>query len=123
MPGLADVVVIGAGQAEAAAGYYLRSNDMEFVILDTQDAPGGAWRHGWDSLRLFSPASYSSLPGRPMPATGRDYPSAAHVVDCITDYEKRNACPSTVPSVSRECTGMASCCILKPTMSPGVLAA
>ncbi|MFE6806418.1 hypothetical protein [Streptomyces sp. NPDC057681] len=27
----------------------------------------GAWQHAWDSLHLFSPAAFSSLPGRLMP--------------------------------------------------------
>jgi putative flavoprotein involved in K+ transport len=92
-PGLADVVVIGGGQAGLASGYYLRRTGLDFVILDAQDEPGGAWRYGWRSLRLFSPAQYSSLPGRPMPATGEDYPDVAHVVDYLTAYEKRYELP------------------------------
>jgi putative flavoprotein involved in K+ transport len=59
-----QVVVIGGGQAALAAGYHLRRLVLDFVILDAQTAPGGAWQHTWDSLRLFSPAAFSSLPGR-----------------------------------------------------------
>src|SRR3546814_4658708 len=62
-----DVVVIGSGQAGLAIAYYLRRADMDFVVLDAEDRPGGAWLHTWDSLCLFSPATYSSLPGWPMP--------------------------------------------------------
>ena len=51
-----EVAVIGGGQAGLAAGYFLRRAKADFVILDAQSRPGGAWRHGWDSLRLFSPA-------------------------------------------------------------------
>jgi cation diffusion facilitator CzcD-associated flavoprotein CzcO len=68
---MTDVVVIGAGQAGLAAGYYLRRAGIDFTILDGQESPGGAWRHAWPSLRLFSPAQYSSLPGRMMPARRR----------------------------------------------------
>ncbi|WP_461029474.1 NAD(P)-binding domain-containing protein, partial [Streptomyces sparsus] len=90
MSGTAEVVVSGGGQAGLAAGYHLRRLGLTAVILDDRDAPGGAWRQAWDSLRLFSPAAYSSLPGRPMPAEpGRTYPSAPHVVDYLTDYEQR----------------------------------
>ncbi|MEC3997126.1 ArsO family NAD(P)H-dependent flavin-containing monooxygenase [Actinacidiphila sp. DG2A-62] len=89
-----DVVVIGGGQAGLAAGYHLRRLGIEFVILDTQAAPGGAWQHTWDSLHLFSPAAYSSLPGRPMPPQpGQTYPDASHVADYLTDYEKRYHLP------------------------------
>jgi putative flavoprotein involved in K+ transport len=76
-----QVVVIGGGQAGLAAGYHLRRLGLDFVILDAQTTPGGAWQHAWDSLRLFSPAAYSSLPGRLMPAqSGETYPDAQHAV-------------------------------------------
>jgi putative flavoprotein involved in K+ transport len=63
----ADVVVVGGGQSGLAVGYHLRRLGVEFVVLDAQPAPGGAWQGVWASLRLFSPAAYSSLPGRLMP--------------------------------------------------------
>ncbi|MEU2562327.1 ArsO family NAD(P)H-dependent flavin-containing monooxygenase [Streptomyces longispororuber] len=90
----ADVVVVGGGQAGLAAGYHLRRQGLDFVILDADAAPGGSWQHMWDSLRLFSPAEHSSLPGRLMPARrGRTYPDAGHVVEYLTDYEKRYDLP------------------------------
>jgi putative flavoprotein involved in K+ transport len=88
------VVVVGGGQAGLAAAYYLRRAGLDFAILDAAQAPGGAWQHSWDSLRLFSPAGYSSLPGRPMPnQPGHDTPDAGHVVDYLTEYEKRYELP------------------------------
>ncbi|MEU6754844.1 ArsO family NAD(P)H-dependent flavin-containing monooxygenase [Streptomyces sp. NPDC046685] len=90
MPQRTDVVIVGGGQSGLAAGYHLRRLGVEFVILDAQAGPGGAWQHTWDSLRLFSPAQYSSLPGRLMPVQpGQTYPDARHVVDYLADYEKR----------------------------------
>ncbi|MGA5191611.1 ArsO family NAD(P)H-dependent flavin-containing monooxygenase [Streptomyces griseoincarnatus] len=90
----ADVVVVGGGQAGLAAGYHLRRQGLNFVILDADPAPGGSWQHMWDSLHLFSPAAYSSLPGRLMPAQAGDTsPDAGHVVDYLTDYEKRYDLP------------------------------
>jgi putative flavoprotein involved in K+ transport len=89
-----QVLVVGAGQAGLAAGYYLRRAGLDFAVLDACDAPGGAWQHCWESLRLFSPAAYSSLPGRPMPArAGGEWPDAAHVVNYLTEYEKRYELP------------------------------
>ncbi|MVO90341.1 SidA/IucD/PvdA family monooxygenase [Streptomyces sp. p1417] len=89
-----DVVVVGGGQAGLAAGYHLRRQGLDFAVLDTAPAPGGAWQHMWESLRLFSPAEHSSLPGRLMPTQpGQAYPDAAHVVDYLTDYEKRYDLP------------------------------
>lgn len=48
-----DVIIIGGGQTGLAAAYYLRRAEVEFTILDDGNEPGGAWVHGWDSLRLF----------------------------------------------------------------------
>ncbi|MFD3622683.1 ArsO family NAD(P)H-dependent flavin-containing monooxygenase [Streptomyces sp. NPDC058676] len=93
-----QVVVIGGGQAGLAASYHLRRLGLDFVILDAQSAPGGAWQHAWDSLHLFSPAAYSSLPGRLMPSqSGETYPDAQHVVEYLTDYEKRYELPVERP--------------------------
>ncbi|MCX4510694.1 ArsO family NAD(P)H-dependent flavin-containing monooxygenase [Streptomyces sp. NBC_01619] len=90
----ADVVVIGGGQSGLAAGFHLRRLGVDFVILDARSTPGGAWQHTWDSLRLFSPAAFSSLPGRLMPPQeGATYPDARHVVDYLADYEKRYELP------------------------------
>lgn len=105
------VVVIGGGQAGLAAGYHLRRLGIEHVILDAGAGPGGAWQHAWDSLRLFSPAQYSSLPGRLMPVQeGELYPDAAHVVAYLTDYEKRYALPvqhgTRVEGVHRDGPGL-----------------
>ena len=58
-----DVAVIGGGQAGLAVGYHLRRTGLSFVVLDGEPVGGGAWRHAWRSLRLFSPAAWSSLPG------------------------------------------------------------
>ncbi|KGN37638.1 ArsO family NAD(P)H-dependent flavin-containing monooxygenase [Knoellia aerolata] len=98
-----DVVVVGGGQAALATGYYLRRAGLEpesgYVILDAGEAPGGAWRHMWPSLTLFSPAEFSSLPGWRMPMTGQSgMPPAAHVVDYLTRYEQRYDLPVHRPA-------------------------
>ena len=57
--GPVDVVVVGGGQSGLATGFYLRRAGLvpgdDFVVLDADGAPGGAWRHMWPGLRLFSP--------------------------------------------------------------------
>ncbi|MFJ9865406.1 ArsO family NAD(P)H-dependent flavin-containing monooxygenase [Streptomyces sp. NPDC101165] len=93
-----QVVVIGGGQSGLAAGYHLRRLGVDFVILDAQTTAGGAWQRTWDSLHLFSPAAYSSLPGRLMPPqAGATYPDAQHVVEYLADYEKRYELPLERP--------------------------
>ena len=88
-----DVAVVGGGQAGLAAGYYLRRSGLSFAIFDAAEGPGGAWRRGWVSLRAFSPARWSSLPGRLMPGGVERYPSRDEVVSYLADYEGRYGLP------------------------------
>ncbi|MGW6442785.1 ArsO family NAD(P)H-dependent flavin-containing monooxygenase [Lentzea sp. NPDC055074] len=105
-----DVVVIGGGQAGLAAAFYLRRAGIDHVVLDARPAPGGAWPLTWNSLRLFSVARHSSLPGWPMPPFPDGYPTARHVVDYLAAYEKRYDIPVHRPvqvgSVSRDGDGL-----------------
>ena len=92
-----DTIVIGGGQSGLAAGYYLRRAGIDFAILDRELRAGGAWPHGWDSLRLFSPAQWSSLPGRMMPGGDARYPTRDEVVAYLADYEARYELPVRRP--------------------------
>lgn len=107
------VVVIGGGQAGLATGYYLRRAGLvpgqDFVILDAAEEPGGAWPRMWPGLRLFSPSSFSSLPGWMMPPWNdaqHGFPPRQHVVDYLTSYEQRYDLaplrPHRVTSVTRD---------------------
>lgn len=104
-----DVIVIGGGQAGLAVGYYLRRSGLRYSILDAQREPGGAWLHGWRSLRLFSPAQWSSLPGWLMPGGTERYPTRDEVLDYLRQYEERYELPVgrpvNVTAVRREGEG------------------
>lgn len=101
-----DVVVIGAGQAGLAVGYYLRRTTLSHVLLDAEDGPGGAWRHTWPSLTLFSPARWSSLPGWLLPRGEGEYPTRDELLAYMAAYEARYALPVERPvrvhAVSRD---------------------
>jgi cation diffusion facilitator CzcD-associated flavoprotein CzcO len=93
-----DMVIIGGGQMGLALGYYLSRAGADFMILDVEQGPGGAWRHGWELLRLFSPAGYSSLPGWLMPPTShKGYPTRDDVLDYLARYEARYELPIRRP--------------------------
>jgi len=100
-----DVVVIGGGQSGLAMGYYLRRTGLSFVILDDQKQPGGAWLHTWRSLRLFSPAQWSALPGMLLTG-GKDYPTRNDVIEYLKTYESKYTLPVrrpiSVTGVSKE---------------------
>ena len=84
-----DVIVVGGGQAGLALGYYLRRTDLDWVIIDDQSGPGGAWTRTWDSLELFSPARWSSLPGWMMEGTEDEYPTRDQALAYFAAYEER----------------------------------
>lgn len=84
-----DTVVIGAGQAGLATGYHLARADADFAILDAAASPGSSWRNRWDSLRLFTPAKRSGLPGMPFPAPPEHLPFKDEVADYFERYTER----------------------------------
>jgi putative flavoprotein involved in K+ transport len=93
-----DVAVLGGGQSALAAAFYLRRTGLRWSLFDAQAAPGAAWRHGWESLKLFSPSRWSSLPGWIMPGGDEHYPTRDEVVQYLTDYERRYEVPVRRPS-------------------------
>ena len=93
-----DVVVVGGGQSALAVAYYLRRTALSYVVLDAGTEPGGAWRHTWGSLRMFSPAQWSSLPGRLMPGGTSYYPTREEALAYLEDYEARYEVPVVRPA-------------------------
>jgi putative flavoprotein involved in K+ transport len=84
-----DTIVIGGGQAGLAVGQQLGARDVDFVILDAERRVGDVWRRRWDSLRLFTPAAYSGLPGMPFPAPPAHLPDKDEVADYLERYAER----------------------------------
>ena len=84
-----DTIVIGGGQAGLVTGYYLNEEASDFVILDAGTRIGDAWRNRWDSLRLFTPARYSGLPGVPFPAPPHAFPTKDEMADYLEAYADR----------------------------------
>src|SRR6266508_6014707 len=81
-----EVVVIGAGQAGLAMGHYLARRGRRFVILERGDTIAPAWRERWDSLTLFTPRRYSSLPELSFPGDPDGYPTRDEVIAYLERY-------------------------------------
>ncbi|WP_338088625.1 FAD-dependent oxidoreductase [Nocardioides jishulii] len=65
-----DTVVVGAGQAGLSAAHHLLKRGVTTLVLDANDAPGGAWQHRWDSLRMDGVHGVADLPGASAPPRG-----------------------------------------------------
>jgi putative flavoprotein involved in K+ transport len=81
-----EVAVIGGGQAGLAMGYFLAKQGRHFTILEASDSIGTAWRSRWDSLVLFTPRRYDSLPALPFPGDPDGYPGRDEVIDYLGRY-------------------------------------
>ena len=81
-----DTIVIGAGQAGLAAGYFLKRAGTRFLIVDGADAAGDSWMRRWDSLRLFTTARYNGLPGMRFPGRADALPARDDVARYLQRY-------------------------------------
>jgi putative flavoprotein involved in K+ transport len=93
-----EVIVVGGSQAGLAIGYFLAQQGRNFAILEAAEEPAAAWRARWDSLKLFTPARYSSLPGLPFPGDPDSYPGRDDVVAYLTEYARHFALPVVLGS-------------------------
>lgn len=90
-----QTIVVGGGQAGLAAGYFLArksgaageaGSSRVMAIFDENKRTGQAWRNRWDSLRLFTPAKFNGLPGKPFPKPDFYFPGKDEVADYLEAY-------------------------------------
>jgi putative flavoprotein involved in K+ transport len=81
-----DVVVIGAGQSGLAAAKALQGHGISPLVLEARDRAAGSWPSYYDSLKAFSPAGFSSMPGMPFPGDPDRYPTRDEVADYLDSY-------------------------------------
>ncbi|HWO75562.1 MAG TPA: NAD(P)/FAD-dependent oxidoreductase [Bacillus sp. (in: firmicutes)] len=88
MENVFDAIVIGAGQAGLAAAYHLQNQGLHYLVLEASEQTAGSWTNYYDSLTLFSPARYSSLPEFRFPGDQNRYPTKEEVISYLIDYAK-----------------------------------
>lgn len=104
----ATIVVIGAGQAGLSAAHHLAGRgfvsalehpaaERSFVVLDQNDAPGGAWQHRWASLKVRNLNGIFALPGMASPDLDPNAPSRDAVPRYFADFERRGDLPIARP--------------------------
>ncbi len=84
-----DVIVIGAGQAGLSMSYYLKQENIRHIVVDAHDQVGDSWRKRYDSLVLFTPRSYSSLPQLDLEGNPVEYPSKDDVANYLSIYAEK----------------------------------
>ncbi len=109
----ATVVVIGAGQAGLSAAHHLQRRgfvsalaawhpeageaEPSYVVFDANAAPGGAWQHRWESLRMATVNGIFDLPGFPKPPLDDAEPSREAVPRYFAAYEREHGFPIARP--------------------------
>ena len=101
-----ETIIIGAGQAGLAAGYHLLKAGEDFVIIDAAENIGDSWRKRWDSLRLFTPSQYDSLPGFSFPALKNTMPTKDEVADYLEKYTEKFKLPVRMGEKVNHLSGM-----------------
>ncbi|HTJ48109.1 MAG TPA: NAD(P)-binding domain-containing protein [Cyclobacteriaceae bacterium] len=99
-----DVIVIGGGQGGLASGYHLNKIGANFLVIDSGKRIGDSWRQRWDSLALFTPGKFNTLPGDSIPL--QDRTTKDQMADYLEDYAERFSIPvkleENVINVSKE---------------------
>ena len=87
------VLVIGAGQAGLAAGYHLKKAGLDFIIVERAPRIGDSWRARYASLTLFTPRSFSQLPGLDLQGDPEGYATRDEFAVYLEAYAKRMDLP------------------------------
>ncbi|PZG02049.1 FAD-dependent oxidoreductase [Micromonospora deserti] len=83
------MIIVGGGQAGLTAARAALAAGLRPVVLHAGAEPVGSWPDYYDSLTLFSPARYCSLPGMVFDGGEADrYPARDEVVTYLRHYAK-----------------------------------
>src|SRR4051812_22319706 len=97
-----DVLIIGAGQAGLALGYHLKQTPLRFQLVEAHQRVGESWRKRYESLVLFTPRTYSALPGLAVPGDPQGYPTRDEIADYLERYASHFELPVLVDTPIRK---------------------
>lgn len=83
-----DIIIVGAGQAGLIMGNYLKQEGYNFLLLEAENRIGDSWRNRYDSLQLFTPRAYSSLPGMIVKGEGNGFPHKDEMATYLEEYAR-----------------------------------
>lgn len=88
-----DYIIIGAGQSGLAIAYHLNKQNANYLILDANAETGAPWLKRWDSLKLFTPSEFNSLPGMEFPHKKGHYANKYEVAAYLKSYVSKFEIP------------------------------
>ncbi len=90
-----DFIIIGAGQSGLSIAYYLKKQNLDFLIVDANSEVGEPWLKRWDSLKLFTPSEFNNLPGLTFPHKKGHYANKYEVANYLKQYATTFSFPIT----------------------------
>ncbi|TBX79421.1 oxidoreductase [Bacillus mycoides] len=88
-----DIIIVGAGQAGLTMGYYLKQEGYSFLLLEAGNQIGDSWRNRYDSLQLFTPRAYSSLPSMALIGEKNGFPYKDEIANYLEGYARHHKLP------------------------------
>ncbi len=92
-----DVAVREVPEHEAPGSNETPADGGGFVVLDADDAPGGAWAHRSPSLRMATVHGFHDLPDFELPEPDPNAPAREVVPGYFAAYEAKHALPVVRP--------------------------
>jgi putative flavoprotein involved in K+ transport len=91
-----ETLIVGGGQAGLATAFHLQRRYRDFIVLDAAKDIGRSWQNRWDSLRLFTPAGFSHLPGMTFQEPRGESPTKDAMADYLRAYADHFGIPVTL---------------------------
>lgn len=88
-----DYIIVGAGQSGLAIAYYLMKQGANYLVVDANSEIGAPWLKRWDSLKLFTPSEFNSLPGLQFPYKKGHYADKYEVAGYLKSYVSKFEIP------------------------------
>ncbi|WP_129788426.1 flavin-containing monooxygenase [Promicromonospora panici] len=104
-----ETLVVGAGQAGLATAYHLQRLGRECLVVEANDRIGDNWRCHYESLRLYTPAKASGLPGLAFPGDPWSFPGKDDIAGYLEQYALQHDLPvrtgTRVTALARRANG------------------
>ncbi|UYX50246.1 NAD(P)/FAD-dependent oxidoreductase [Bacillus thuringiensis] len=88
-----DIIIVGAGQGGLAMGYYLKQEGYNVLLIEAGNRIGDSWRERYESLQLFTPRIYSSLPGMALIGEKNGFPYKDEIANYLEGYARHYKLP------------------------------
>lgn len=93
-----DCLVIGGGHCGLLSGYLLHKENLNYLIVDSEERIGDVWRKRPDNLRLFTSRQFCGLADFPMSGDPEGYASGSEFADYLEHFASQKNLNFTVRS-------------------------